>query len=183
MTALSETRNQRGPDDFSVPPSAAKLLVVLDEAALSEGFSSFQSFFSSALHLHFIVQTKQKKKQILFSHPELAPCSLDCLMTISSERLLSILRIQFMGTRLAAAGNAHFIKTIRNQAETAGFSDEEMHLRIIGFQKEAVFCVTCYTRHDQNQKDIFVCPSCRTELAVSRHYSRRLDAYLGYVHS
>lgn len=182
MTVLAETRNQRRTDDFSVPSYAAKLLIILDEAALSEGFSSFQSLFSSAIHLHFIVQTKQKKKRILCSYPELASYSFDCLATVSSERLLSILRIQFIGTRLAVAGSSSFVKTIQNQAETAGFSDEEMQLRIIGFQEKAIFCVKCYSRHAQNKKEPFICPSCQTELEVSPHYSKRLDAYLGHIH-
>ncbi|MCM3791051.1 hypothetical protein M3221_22175 [Domibacillus indicus] len=181
MIPLSETIQAEEINHFSIPSHTAKLLIVLDEAALLEGGSSLQPFFSTDIRLHFIVQTKQTKKHILYSYPELSSYSLDCLVTVSSERLLSILRIQFIGTRLVVAGSAPFVKTVRNHAETAGFSDEEMQLKIIGSQKDTVFCVKCYSRHDRNEKDFFVCPSCRTELDVSSHYSKRHDAYLGYI--
>ncbi|MEM1506055.1 dimethylamine monooxygenase subunit DmmA family protein [Domibacillus sp. 8LH] len=181
MTPLFEIIEAEEINYFSVPPHTAKLLIVLDETALSEGFSSLQSFSSTDIRLHFIVQTKQKKKQILSSYPELSFHPIDCLVTVSSERLLSILRIQFIGTRLVVSGSSSFVKTIREAAETAGFSDEEMQLKVIGSQKVAVFCVKCYSRHERNDEDLFLCPSCRTELDVSPHYSKRHDAYLGHI--
>ncbi|WNS78040.1 dimethylamine monooxygenase subunit DmmA family protein [Domibacillus sp. DTU_2020_1001157_1_SI_ALB_TIR_016] len=181
MTPLFEIIEAEEINYFSIPSHTAKLLIVLDEAALSEGFSSLQPFFSTDIRVHFIVQTKQKKKQILSSYPELSSHPLDCLVTVSSERLLSILRIQFIGTRLVVSGSSSFVKTVRSEAETAGFSDEEMQLKVIGSQKDTVFCVKCYSRHDRNEKEFFVCPSCRTELDVSSHYSKRHDAYLGYI--
>lgn len=88
---------------------------------------------------------------------------------------------QKMGTYLYIAGKSEFVKSVKNLALDIGFSDYEMQAAVIGTVKKKLVCSTCHGLNDVDDQTHAVCAHCEQELEVSSHYSRRLDAYLGYV--
>lgn len=98
------------------------------------------------------------------------------------ESLLGLwLNQQKMGTYLYISGKWDFVKHVKNLAYDIGFSDYEMQTAVIGTIKKKLVCCTCHGENDVENQIRAVCAHCGQELEVSSHYSRRLDAYLGYV--
>ncbi|MBT2692223.1 hypothetical protein J7E32_04365 [Bacillus sp. ISL-55] len=86
-----------------------------------------------------------------------------------------------MGTYLYISGSSDFVKRIQGAAMEAGFSQYDMQSHTIGPARKKLICCTCHGENEVlNQSDI-VCGHCGEKLEVSDHYSRRLDAFLGYV--
>ncbi|MDR6125096.1 hypothetical protein QFZ87_004693 [Bacillus sp. SLBN-46] len=92
------------------------------------------------------------------------------------------LSMQKMGSILYAAAEWTTLKTLKQLAEDAGFSEEEA--QYIGYGKEQikVFCCRCHgisvLEKGQPERN---CDHCGLLLEVSDHYSKLRDAFLGYV--
>jgi dimethylamine monooxygenase subunit C len=89
-------------------------------------------------------------------------------------------RHQKMGTYLYIAGHEEFVKRLQKLAMQAGFSQYEMQIIVVGTKSKSVICCKCYGVNEVKEERNIVCKHCGLELEVSDHYSRRLDAYLGY---
>jgi dimethylamine monooxygenase subunit C len=89
--------------------------------------------------------------------------------------------IQKMGAYLYISGTSDFVKRIQSKAMEAGFSEHDMQSLTIGPAKKKLICCTCHGRNEVSDLHYVFCGQCGEELEVSDHYSRRLDAYLGYV--
>lgn len=93
---------------------------------------------------------------------------------------------QKMGTYLYIAAEWNELHLYKEMAESAGFSDEEAQYIVVGKKKRKVFCCRCHGITEACEADIQVknnqlsCIHCQLSLAVSDHYSRIRDAYLGY---
>jgi len=88
---------------------------------------------------------------------------------------------QKMGAYLYISGKTDFVKRIQGEAIKAGFSEHDLQLLTIGPVKKRLVCCTCHAESEVSEQTHIICAYCGQELEVSDHYSRRLDAYLGYV--
>jgi dimethylamine monooxygenase subunit C len=88
---------------------------------------------------------------------------------------------QKMGAYLYISGKADFVKRIKDIAIMAGFTKHDMQSLFNGPVKQKLICCTCHGLNEVSDQTHVVCVHCGQELEVSDHYSRRLDAYLGYV--
>jgi dimethylamine monooxygenase subunit C len=88
---------------------------------------------------------------------------------------------QKMGTYLYISGTSDFVKKITAVAMKAGFSQHDMQSLTIGTARKKLICCTCHGENEVLDQSNIVCGHCGQKLEVSDHYSRRLDAYLGYV--
>ncbi len=88
---------------------------------------------------------------------------------------------QKMGVYLYVAGTKEFVNRIQNLAGEAGFSEYEMQLDVVGPVRKKVICGKCHGINEAEDEKQIMCRRCGIGLEVSGHYSRRLDAYLGYT--
>ena len=91
------------------------------------------------------------------------------------------LSTQKIGTFLHLYAAWELIEPIRQIAAEIGFTEKEME--VIGFGEKAknVFCPCCQKMSTATSDDsVIFCQHCGQKLSVSSHYSRRLDAFLGY---
>lgn len=98
----------------------------------------------------------------------------------SQNDLKQTLSKQRIGTVVIAQGSLSFVKTIKQLSLAAGFGEQDIFVKSSDKQEETVFCVHCY-KINSKKSETMECHHCQTPLLVSRHYSRRLDAYLGYI--
>ncbi|GED66868.1 hypothetical protein BRE01_05700 [Brevibacillus reuszeri] len=87
---------------------------------------------------------------------------------------------QKMGTYMYLSGKWEFVSRIKNLALEAGFTEFEMQLKVIGPARKKLLCSKCYGIHEVEEVLHVICIHCGLYLEVSNHYSRRLDAFLGY---
>jgi len=88
---------------------------------------------------------------------------------------------QKMGTYLYVSGTWKFVNRLKNLALDAGFSEYEMQLNVQGPVSKRVICCICHGVNDVEDELHIICTHCAVELEASSHYSRRLEAYLGYT--
>ena len=88
---------------------------------------------------------------------------------------------QKMGAFLYISGKADFVKRVQNKAFKIGFTEHDSQSLSIEPAKTILVCCTCHGENEVNHETHVTCAHCGQELEVSNHYSRRLDAYLGYV--
>ncbi|CAM3853888.1 dimethylamine monooxygenase subunit DmmA family protein [Mesobacillus thioparans] len=88
---------------------------------------------------------------------------------------------QKMGTYLYISGSAEFVMMVKELAFEAGFSEHEMQIVTRGFLPKKLICCNCHSENEAGDNKHVKCRLCGQELEASNHYSRRLDAYLGYV--
>lgn len=88
---------------------------------------------------------------------------------------------QKMGTFLYLSGKYAFVNRLKNLAFEAGFSEYEMQVNVCGPIPKKVICCSCYGWNQADDDLDINCQHCGLKLEVSSHYSRRLEAYLGYL--
>lgn len=88
---------------------------------------------------------------------------------------------QKMGTYLFLSGTWEFVNRLKNLALEAGFSDHEMQLNVQGPVSMRVICCKCHGVNNVEDELHITCMHCAVDLEVSSHYSRHLEAYLGYT--
>ncbi|MHC0036382.1 dimethylamine monooxygenase subunit DmmA family protein [Pseudoneobacillus sp. C159] len=87
---------------------------------------------------------------------------------------------QKMGTYLYIVGQNEFVKRVEKLAIDAGFSQYDRQTKVVGHRSKSVICSKCHANNEVDEDSHITCKHCGLELEVSDHYSRRLDAYLGY---
>ncbi|WP_318503710.1 dimethylamine monooxygenase subunit DmmA family protein [Bacillus sp. T3] len=97
------------------------------------------------------------------------------------EMVTPILSKAKMGTKLYLIGEWKMVLDIKQQALEFGFTEEEIIAKGIGEKEEHVFCVKCYHINKKTEKTVIRCEKCQQKLDVSAHYSKRHDAYLGFI--
>ncbi|MCM3664482.1 hypothetical protein M3204_08720 [Mesobacillus subterraneus] len=88
---------------------------------------------------------------------------------------------QKMGSYLYISGGWDFVNRVKKIALAAGFSHEEMQMKVTGPFKKKLICCTCHAGNPIEDEAYITCRNCGAELEASTHYSPRLEAYLGYV--
>ncbi|WP_408010658.1 hypothetical protein ACJROX_10245 [Pseudalkalibacillus sp. A8] len=70
---------------------------------------------------------------------------------------------------------------IRQAANTAGFSDEDIRIERMDTGNYRIFCSKCHLINDTaSLEKSLICKKCGQHLEPSDHYSRYHDSYLGY---
>jgi hypothetical protein len=97
------------------------------------------------------------------------------------QALTELLSRQKMGAYLYAAGSYQTVRQWKKLAEHIGFGADEMQVMALGPRQINLFCAGCQNIFQTGQREHVCCPSCGLVLTITPHYSRRLDAYLGYA--
>lgn len=100
---------------------------------------------------------------------------------IDSDALRTYLENQPMGTHLYIAASWVSARALARIAEMLGYAKEDIQIRGHGQKYDRVFCIACYTINPIGDAPTVICLQCGKTIAVSDHYSRRLDAVLGYL--
>ncbi len=167
------------PPSFQPPSNIRKLLVFLEEASLLEQIALLDDLSKQKIETQIYIKTEQiseeRKKSVgdrLQAHT---------LSTFSMKDVSNILSQQSIGTHLFILGKWQMIQAIKEEAYHVGFSDDEIQTVGIGRKKEKVFCVKCYSYNSKKKEDYPSCQHCHTPLHISNHFSKRHNAYLGYI--
>ena len=100
----------------------------------------------------------------------------------SVSSLAVLLADQFIGTCLFIIGQWGFIQEINSLAKNAGFTVDEVESFLHGRKDEKVYCVKCsFINENKFFEKILKCEFCQSELEVTERYSKKWDAYLGYI--
>lgn len=98
-----------------------------------------------------------------------------------SNALRMYLEDQPMGTHLYIAASWASARALARIAEMVGYAKEDIQIRGYGQRYHQVFCIACYTINPIGDAPTVICRQCGKTISVSDHYSRRLDAVLGYL--
>lgn len=143
---------------MKIPENAKKIVVFVEDMKLLEQVKALDELAKKKMDTHLFIKGS------------------------SISDVSNILTQQLIGTHLVICGKWPFIQEIKEKAYLAGFSEDELHSELMGSRTEKAFCVKCYSYNPKQLEDKISCKHCQTSLLISNHYSRRLDAYLGYIH-
>lgn len=101
--------------------------------------------------------------------------------SLTQPGLAHLLNNQQIGTYLYIYTSWDLQKPLLRLAEEAGFSDDEIEHQGFGPMSKQVFCSACQEMNMVQQETEFACQYCGERLFVSDHFSKRLQAYLGYT--
>lgn len=101
--------------------------------------------------------------------------------SLVQPELLDLLSNQSIGTYLYILTSWELLEPLARYAEEAGFSDAEMECHGFGPRSKQVFCSACQKLNQVLQETRIICRYCGEALSVSDHYSKRLQAFLGYT--
>ncbi len=166
---------------FELHHDCQKMLILIDQSALFDSLADID--FLALKNIEFNVFVKAKEKDPVMDY--LQHKHGDHIVSISSftdEDIQSILDKQLMGTKLFISGTWSMVQDVKKIAYAAGFTDEEIQTKEIGEKEDKVYCVKCYKFSKKTKSNNLTCEHCNTLLDVSEHYSKTLDAYLGYIH-
>lgn len=166
---------------FHLPANSRKVLLFIDESAIFESLAIIYSLFFNKIETYLYVKTERKQGGTMSYVQNLLPNRISFISSCSYQEIFPILNEQVMGTKLFISGTWPMISEVKKIAYTAGFTDEEIQYKGIGQKNETVFCVKCYHLNRKKNEYKIICEHCNTVLDVSTHFSRRLDAYLGYI--
>ncbi|OHR65644.1 hypothetical protein HMPREF3291_12535 [Bacillus sp. HMSC76G11] len=167
---------------FQFQPNDRKILLLIDESALFESLAIIDLLSLKKIETDIYIKTERQQGEIIDYLQSKLHSNLNFLSSSGSQEAYSILDDQIIGTKLFISGPWPMIHQIKQMANAAGFTDEEIQFKGIGRKKEKVFCVKCYSYNRKPNKNEITCEHCKTVLDVSNHFSKRLDAYLGYIH-
>jgi hypothetical protein len=87
---------------------------------------------------------------------------------------------EHMGFRLYAIGTESFLWDVAGSAQAAGMGSEEYRLFATGSAARRLFCVHCRTITEKVTANLATCSGCGAELFVRDHFSKRLNAFMGF---
>lgn len=167
---------------FEYVPSCKKMIFILNDEGLRESLPIINLYALNNKEISIYVFSDKKESEILGEENGLFENRITFLSTAESRTIRSILSGQVIGTNLFIAESWSMINLVKNIALAAGYSDEEIQYRAYGEKKENVYCAKCYSYNRRTNSSVITCEHCNTKLDVSNHFSKRLDAYLGYIH-
>ncbi|KPV44540.1 dimethylamine monooxygenase subunit DmmA family protein [Alicyclobacillus ferrooxydans] len=101
--------------------------------------------------------------------------------TVTVEELKNELGSAKIGTRLYVCGDYQFVRGLENVLFSFGITNEELWSDVTGATVHPVLCAGCYHRNDPVAGSYIHCEMCGRMLEVSNHYSKKLDAVMGYI--
>jgi hypothetical protein len=87
---------------------------------------------------------------------------------------------EHMGFRLYAVGTETFLWDVGSACEAAGMGKDEYRLFHAGSAARRIFCVHCRTMTEGVTTNLVPCDGCGAQLFVRDHFSRRLNAFMGF---
>jgi hypothetical protein len=87
---------------------------------------------------------------------------------------------EHMGFRLYAIGTEPFLWDVAGAATEAGLGNAEYRLFAIGSAARRLFCVHCRTITEGVTTNLVACAGCGAHLFVRDHFSKRLNAFMGF---
>jgi hypothetical protein len=166
---------------FKLQPNNKKMLLLVDESALNESLAIIHLLAINKIETHLYVLSTSQQEGIVELLQDILHNNLNFVQSFDDERVDPIFDEQVIGTNLFISGQWPMIHHIKEMAYDAGFSDEEIQYNGFGQIKEKIYCVKCYSFNKKKTTNEITCESCKTVLEVSKHFSKRLDAYLGYI--
>jgi hypothetical protein len=166
---------------FKLQPNCKKMLLLIDESAVIDSLAIISSLSIKKIETHLYVKTTSQQEDIVDYLQDILYNNINLLSSFDDERVHSIFDEQIIGTNIFISGSWSMLHHIKQKAYDVGFSDEEIQYRGFGRKQEKVYCVKCYSYNKKQSANEITCESCKTVLEVSKHFSRRLDSYLGYI--
>ncbi|WKB34616.1 hypothetical protein QS257_11320 [Terrilactibacillus sp. S3-3] len=154
------------------------LMMMIDDAAMAEGLALSTFLFKIGMEQQVCV--KADNMDMKLRGYLMAPIML--LNDEDAQLEQQIIANQWMGTNLFIAGHWEFVKRLKRLALKAGYVEDEIHCSGYGIKQELVFCVKCCSLTIKTDEYPLTCPHCGTLLDISDRYSKRLDAWLGFIH-
>jgi len=155
--------------DFSklnFPSHTRKILVFMEDSSIFNTLI-FEDLDSKEIEFYLTNSPDQTEQKPFF--------------VFSLDNIAEVLVTQKMGTILVIVGSSVFFKKIKAEAIACGFFESDLLFVSLGPTTEQIFCVKCYHIHPKPDENEMICPCCRTKLSISKHYSRKHDAYLGSI--
>lgn len=128
----------------------------------------------------FLTRTKPNEQTLQALKGNLAG-NVHIISDYTEAEVLPILKRATMGTKLVLIGEWKLVRSIIQLATFVGFTDEEMIIKGLGDKEEQVFCLKCYQLNTKTDTAVISCSHCGQVLEVSSHYSKRHDAFLGFI--
>ncbi|MED4286838.1 dimethylamine monooxygenase subunit DmmA family protein [Priestia megaterium] len=166
---------------FRSQPNSRRVLLFIDELAMFENLSILYSLSLSKLETYIYIKIQKEPQETTRYLQRLFSDHINFKPFVSNQEVPDILAEQLMGTKLFISGLQSMVREVKEIAYDAGFTDDEIQYKEIGPRKEKVLCVKCYQLNGKKNEHEIICEHCNTFLDVSTHFSRRLDAYLGYI--
>jgi len=99
----------------------------------------------------------------------------------SASALYKYLSEQSMGTKIVLAVGHTRMRKLRRILEEIGYGRDEVRYISVGSDVRRAFCAKCQHIFAAVSISNTICPMCGQKLAISQHYSSRLDALFGVV--
>lgn len=167
---------------FEGQPKCRKVLFLIDESELFDSLATIDAFSQNRIEAEIYVKTDRQQGEILEDIQHKTSIKINYIPSFENDKIESLLNEQLIGTKIFISGPWSMIKQIKEIASTVGFTDEEIYYNGSGEEDKKVYCVKCYSynKAEKNSNEI-TCGHCNAVLDVSKHFSKRLDSYLGYI--
>ncbi|MGE8081214.1 dimethylamine monooxygenase subunit DmmA family protein [Peribacillus loiseleuriae] len=165
---------------FELHHNCQKMLFIIEQTALFVNLAEID--FLSLKNIEFSVFVIGEEKDPIRDYLQNKHgCNVTILPSFTSHDVQTVLDKQLIGTKLFISGDWSMVRDVKQAAYSVGFTDKEMQTKEIGIKEEKVYCVKCYNHNKKTNSSEITCVHCHTILDVSNHFSKRLDAYLGYI--
>ena len=160
------------------------LLVFIDDSSLIESLALIRYLTTKPFtgHVYFVTNMNSEDNKTLYFQDILGKQF--SKISFSYDEINQILHSQEIGTRLFLLGKWSTVDDIEKMANDIGFTDEEIDKYGAGEKTDQIFCAKCYQfsiKQDPFQAET-TCSHCQIRLDISNHFSKRHNAYLGYIH-
>lgn len=161
--------------------NAKKILLFLEDSMFFEHVSLIDDLISKKIETEIYIKAEQIPVEIKRYVQDRFPKQSPYLSSFSILEIPHLLNHQVIGSRLFISGEWPTIHAVKEEAYKIGFSEDEIQTVGIGSKEEKVFCAKCYSYNVKKKENELLCEHCHTLLDVSNHFSKRHDAYLGYI--
>jgi hypothetical protein len=158
-----------------------KVLFLIDESDLFNSLAVIDLLTQTKIQIAIYVKTDRPQGEILDHIQQITHNKINYVSSFENDHVVSLLNEQLIGTRIFISGPWAMFKQIKAIANTVGFTSEEIYYNGPEESNNKVYCVKCYSYNKRQNTNQITCEHCNTILDVSRHFSKRLDAYLGYI--
>ncbi|WP_209124937.1 dimethylamine monooxygenase subunit DmmA family protein [Alkalihalobacillus sp. BA299] len=172
--------NTKASKGVTLPENMSKIVFFLEKVSLLDSLPVFDLIVTKNIKCHLIMTKTSLPEDAFYYIQAKLRDKISLKRSLTAYQINDILRQQQIGTIVFIFGSWAFIDRVKAAAMEQGFSTNEMFYEGNGKKLDTVFCVKCYRKmklHNSEQ----TCVHCHTKLVVSNHFSKRLDAYLGYI--
>lgn len=166
---------------FEHHPNYRKVLFLIDESDLFDNLAIIDLLTQNKIETAIYVKTDRQQGEILDHIQDITHKNINYLSSFENDDVETLLNEQMIGTRIFISGPWAMIHQIKEIANSVGFTDEEIHYNGSGENNNKIYCVKCYSYNMSQNTNEITCKHCNTVLDVSKHFSKSLDAHLGYI--